>query len=117
MEQTAGANPFSAFDVGTNAAPVFEDTDDDADTDLLVGNGDGLLKYFLNNGGTYEEQSGGSNPLETLDVGDHAAPTFADYDGDGHADLVAESARAHGYNSSSNLGSSSVCKRFLGTFV
>ena len=37
----------------------------DGDMDVVVGDDDGKLKYFENNGdGTFEEQTGGSNPFD-----------------------------------------------------
>ena len=50
----ASENPFNGFDVGSNSAPKFADIDGDGDQDLLVGERDGTLKYFLN------ESTGGS---------------------------------------------------------
>ena len=47
-ERTGGANPFDSIDVGTKSAPVFVDHNGDGAFDLVVGNGEGVLKYFEN---------------------------------------------------------------------
>ena len=44
VEQTGTDNPFNGVDVGSYAAPTFFDTD--GDLDVLIGTGDGNLRYF-----------------------------------------------------------------------
>ena len=64
-EHTGLANPFSGVDVGTNSMPTFVDYDGDSDRDLVVGNGDGALKYFTRDGdSSLEEEDGGQNPFD-----------------------------------------------------
>ncbi len=73
---------------GRYISPVFEDIDGDGDSDLIIGDFDGSVKLFINNGSGkfyYDDylQAGGTN----INVGLYAAPAFADIDGDGDRDL------------------------------
>ena len=69
-EQTGVKNPFDEIDVGTDSTPVVVDYDGDGDLDVVVGNQDGALKYYQNNGnGDYIEQAGASNPSQNAFAG------------------------------------------------
>jgi hypothetical protein len=68
----------------------------DADTrkDLLVGQADGTVKIFLNNGTDSEPVFDAGRIIkvgldENLDVGSRATPTLVDWDNDGKTDLAA----------------------------
>jgi Ca2+-binding RTX toxin-like protein len=91
-EQTGTANPFNGVDVGDNSTPSFADLDGDGDPDALIGELDGTLKYYRNNGTAlapvFTEQTGAANPFNGVDVGSLSAPSFADLDGDGDLDAV-----------------------------
>ena len=91
-ELTGSDNPFNGIDVGHNSSPTFADVDGDGDQDLVVGEYNGTLKYFLNESTTetisFTEQTSTDNPFNGFDVGLLSAPTFADVDGDGDLDLV-----------------------------
>jgi hypothetical protein len=84
-------NPLSGVDVGDKAVLCLVDMDDDGDEDLFVGNGDGMIYYFLNDGDStgpvFVEQTGANNPLNGVDVGDDAYPIAYDVDGDLDFDL------------------------------
>ncbi|WP_369178915.1 FG-GAP-like repeat-containing protein [Candidatus Thiodubiliella endoseptemdiera] len=93
IEKTgSGNNPFNGIDVGSYSTPILADIDGDGDLDLVMGEAYGTLKYYQNTGTTfnpaYEVKTGGSNPFNSIDVGDFSAPTLADIDGDGDLDLV-----------------------------
>ncbi|WP_369178235.1 beta strand repeat-containing protein [Candidatus Thiodubiliella endoseptemdiera] len=90
--KTGDSNPFNGIDVGHYSTPNLADIDGDGDLDLVMGEAYGTLKYYQNTGTTsnpaYEVKTGGSNPFNSIDVGDFSAPTLADIDGDGDLDLV-----------------------------
>jgi Bacterial Ig-like domain/Peptidase M10 serralysin C terminal/FG-GAP-like repeat/RTX calcium-binding nonapeptide repeat (4 copies)/Putative Ig domain/Bacterial Ig domain len=90
--QTGTANPFNGIDIGSTSAPTFADIDGDGDLDLLVGAGDGTLKYYKNAGSaiapSYTVQTGTANPFDGIDIGSYSKPTLADIDGDGDLDLL-----------------------------
>lgn len=76
------------LDVGQLSSPVFVDIDNDEDDDLIVGEKNGNVKIFTNDGGNNFSYNGylkadGIN----IKVLDFAAPVFADIDGDGDLDL------------------------------
>ncbi len=90
--KTGDSNPFNGIDVGNSSSPILADIDGDGDLDLVMGEAYGTLKYYQNTGTTsnpaYEVKTGGSNPFNSIDVGDSSKPTLADIDGDGDLDLV-----------------------------
>ncbi|NYT27369.1 MAG: VCBS repeat-containing protein [Candidatus Thiodubiliella endoseptemdiera] len=108
--KTGDSNPFNGIDVGYSSSPILVDIDGDGDLDLVVGESGGTLKYYQNTGTTsnpaYEAKTGGSNPFNSIDVGDYSKLTLADIDGDGDLDLV-----VGGYNGTlkyyQNTGSAS----------
>ncbi|MFK7933181.1 MAG: FG-GAP-like repeat-containing protein [Saprospiraceae bacterium] len=82
-------NPFNGVDIGSNASPTFADLDDDGDLDAFVGNRDGNIFYFLNDGaGNLSSFATDNtvNPFNGVDIGSSATPTFADLDGDSDLD-------------------------------
>ena len=94
VEKSGGENPFDPINVSENAAPAFADLDNDGDMDLFVGNKEGVIAYFENDGGVWTPNPDG-NPLAGIRV-DHedASPAFADIDKDGMTDVwVGQSAR------------------------
>ena len=91
--QEAENNPFSSLDAGNDVSPELADIDRDGDLDLISGNGDAEIRYFLNDEGNFVPQD---NPLTEIFSGDDfliddSAFAFADYDGDEDLDLVAVS--------------------------
>ncbi|MCB1500150.1 MAG: VCBS repeat-containing protein [Bauldia sp.] len=91
-KQIGASDPFEGIDVGDQARPTFADTDGDGDFDLAVGAADGTVSFFENTGTAtapvFVQRTGAANPFDGIDVGNQAAPTFVDLDGDGDIDAV-----------------------------
>lgn len=71
------------------SAPCLADLDNDGDLDLLVGNSSGKLTYYRNNGtaSAFNFQFITNNYMNVT-VGNDAAPSLGDLDGDGDLDLL-----------------------------
>jgi len=79
---------FSGINVGLRASPDFVDIDSDGDFDLFVGNKEGKIYYYRNDGTPQQYNfTYITNNYNGIDVGDYASPEFADIDGDGDYDL------------------------------
>ena len=87
VEITGASHPLDGIDFGSSSSPEFADIDGDSDPDLLVGNSVGVIVYYENNGGTFTQLTGASNPFDGIDVGDDADAEVIDFDGDGDLDL------------------------------
>ena len=83
-------NPFGLAGVGNTATPTLADLDGDGDLDALIGNADGNTVVFPNTGTATGPafDASFSNPFGLADVGNNAAPTLADLDGDGDLDAL-----------------------------
>ncbi len=88
-EKIGVENPFTGIDVGENSAPVFGDIGMGSPLlVLLVGDRSGFLRSFRVQ---YEEGHFvkiDGNPFDSVDIGEHATPTFIDVNRDGFLDLV-----------------------------
>lgn len=68
--------------------PTFGDLDGDGDQDMLIGNSNGNLYYFINNGnGQFTLAPNGIN-YQNIDVGTFSTPQLVDVDNDGLPDLI-----------------------------
>ncbi|MEO1652914.1 MAG: VCBS repeat-containing protein, partial [Bacteroidota bacterium] len=94
---TGGGNPLDLVDLGDGkrSKPAFVDIDGDEDFDVFVGEKDGVIFYYKNEGDkdtpNFVMQADGNNPLgsSVVNLGDstYVSPTFTDYDNDGDFDL------------------------------
>ncbi|MBV9884476.1 MAG: VCBS repeat-containing protein [Sphingomonadaceae bacterium] len=85
---TGAANPFNGFDVGNASTPALVDLDGDHDLDLVVGEINGHLSAWRNDGGTYVALTGAANPFDAFTFGQRAHPVFVDLDGDSDLDVA-----------------------------
>jgi VCBS repeat-containing protein len=86
---TGAANPLVGIDIGRFSRPGFVDLDGDGDKDLIVGELNGAVFSFRNNGnGTFTAMTGADNPFNGIVMGLLPAPSFVDLDGDGDMDAV-----------------------------
>ena len=77
------------IDVGNNAKPAFVDVNNNGRQDLIVGNGEGVIKVYLRgNGDTFTEATEAENPFSGFDIGKNSTPAVGDLDNDGDIDLV-----------------------------
>ncbi|MEO3480048.1 FG-GAP-like repeat-containing protein [Phaeobacter sp. CAU 1743] len=88
LELTGTENPMDGIDIGSYAAPAFVDLDGDENLDMVIGGRSGQLSAFRSTSAGFAELIGTSNPLDGIDVGFYASPTFVDLVGDDHLDLV-----------------------------
>ncbi len=81
-------NQWLNINVNDNADPCFIDIDFDNDYDLFIGNREGRIWYYHNEGDSLNYNFVYiTNNFAGIDVGDFASPEFADIDGDGDYDL------------------------------
>jgi len=82
------SSQFAGIDVGNNAIPSFADIDADGDFDLFIGNMDGNIWYYRNDGDSVNYNFAYmTNFYDSIEVDWYAAPEFADIDGDGDYDF------------------------------
>jgi hypothetical protein len=86
---TYTASQLDTMNLSQASAPCLSDLDNDGDLDILVGNSSGRLTYYRNNGSasTFNYQFV-SNNYASVNVGNDAAPSLGDLDGDGDLDLL-----------------------------
>jgi hypothetical protein len=73
---------------GSYRCPAHVDWDNDGDWDLVVGDYNGFVRLYRNQGGTLVDEGTLSTTSGTLDVGLYATPEVVDWDNDGTYDLV-----------------------------
>jgi hypothetical protein len=79
---------YHSINVGGSSTPAFRDIDNDGDSDMFIGEWDGRI-YFYRNDGTPESASWTfvTSNYNSIDVGNYSAPAFADIDHDGDSDM------------------------------
>jgi len=83
-------NPFGIIPGGGQLAfPAIADIDHDGDYDLFVGEYNGIIRYYENNGTSFNPDFAPpmQNPFGIVSAQVFAIPTFADIDNDGDLDL------------------------------
>lgn len=81
------------FGLETHASPSLFDWDADGDLDLVVGQKNGTLSMFLNQGDRFYPKWGQvEQNFQLIDIGGESAPYFVDMDNDGDSDLIIGSA-------------------------
>lgn len=79
---------FIAIDVNYSASPAFADIDADGDLDMFIGEDNGFLVFYRNEGTSVEpDWHFVTNRLINARTGTQIDPTFADIDHDGDQDL------------------------------
>ncbi len=82
-----------SFGLETHASPGLFDWDEDGDLDLVVGQKNGTLSLFINEGDRfYPKWVLSEQNFQLIDIGGESSPYFIDIDGDSDSDLVIGSA-------------------------
>jgi len=86
---TYTASQLDTMNLSQASAPCLADLDNDGDLDIIAGNSGGKLTYYRNNGSAsvFNFQLI-SNNYAGVNVGNDAAPSLGDLDGDGDLDLL-----------------------------
>ena len=85
---TPVSEEFESIDAGSYSAPTFGDLDSDGDFDLLMGNHEGRLCLYRNDGtGSSFSFVFVTDYYDSIDVGDRSTPLLCDFDSDGDLDL------------------------------
>jgi hypothetical protein len=82
------ASNYNSINVGRNSVPVFTDIDDDSDYDLFVGQEEGKILSYMNDGSAnLPDWTFVTDNYNFIDLGSYTRPTLSDIDGDGVFDL------------------------------
>ena len=76
---------FAGIDPGFRCSPVFIDIDNDSDYDIVSGYSGGGLKLYINDNGTFTENTA---MFSNVSVNYQSVPAFVDIDGDNDQDLL-----------------------------
>jgi Ca2+-binding RTX toxin-like protein len=109
-EQTGSQNPFNNISV-SGGALSFADLNNDFTLDLVLGNANGQLTYYVNNGDRHNPRftlpnlltPAQTNPFANINVGANATPFLVDFDNDSDRDLIVGS-KANGLKYYQNTG-------------
>jgi hypothetical protein len=97
--QLVSSNWFNTYTSEGYADPCFGDLDGDGDLDLLLGTGQGHVRYYRNDGTTTNPQlTLVSTNYLNINVQKDASPELADIDGDGDLDLFIGRSPSTGQN-------------------
>ena len=92
MEPIAAGNPFKGIAALGAATPDLADLDGDGDLDLILGQQNGTVSYYVNSGTTgaaaFVEATGSANPFAGIDLGTDSSPCLVDLDADGDLDAA-----------------------------
>ena len=79
---------YNSIDIGMYSVPTFADLDLDGDFDMLIGNGEGKIFFYQNDGTPHADSLVFITGLyDSIDVGERSAPVLCDVDSDGDPDL------------------------------
>jgi hypothetical protein len=79
---------YNSISSSRRSAPAFADIDQDGDLDLLIGNDEGKLPFYENDGSPHlPSWTPVTDNYVFLDLGAYSAPALADIDADGDDDL------------------------------
>ena len=79
---------YASIDVGPYSRPTFVDIDNDNDFDMFIGEKDGNINYYRNDGDVNTPTwTLVTETYDSIDVGEHSVPTFVDIDNDNDFDL------------------------------
>ncbi|MBT4722155.1 hypothetical protein HOB30_00155, partial [Candidatus Falkowbacteria bacterium] len=79
---------FNGIDIGSYSKPTFIDLDNDGLLDMLVGEESGNINHYEQDYSNSSSFSLITDSFNSIDVGSHSAPTFADLDDDGLLDML-----------------------------
>jgi Domain of unknown function (DUF4347)/Concanavalin A-like lectin/glucanases superfamily/Putative Ig domain/Bacterial pre-peptidase C-terminal domain/6-bladed beta-propeller/RTX calcium-binding nonapeptide repeat (4 copies)/FG-GAP-like repeat/Calx-beta domain len=110
QEETGSQNPLNNISV-SGGALSFADLNNDLTLDLVLGNVNGQLTYYVNNGDRHNPRftlpnlltPAQTNPVANINVGANATPFLVDFDNDGDRDLIVGS-QANGLTYYQNTG-------------
>ena len=92
MQVIGAANPFNGVTAGTQTSPTFADIDNDGDLDAFIGNLNGQILFFRNDGTpsvpNYTQFTDTTNPFFGIDLDGKFTPEFGDIDKDGDLDAI-----------------------------
>lgn len=79
---------YDSIEVGEKSAPFFADIDDDGDFDLFVGNKEGMITFYQNDGdSSFPFWIKITDNYDSIDVGEKSVPFLVDIDADSDLDL------------------------------